>query len=165
MATFIRVDDIKDLHWLETLIENSLKLNPNNPVLINSYTHLSNWKKYLANPVGQKEVIAEAGLEEAKSILSEKALEKLKAKTEPRPKKPGRPPSAKTLAKKAAKAKADKKKEIESDPYRCSSHPTYGGRYKPRTDCSSCWEIFKIFHPLDYPKVRANFERTLNKSK
>jgi hypothetical protein len=31
----------------------------------------------------------------------------------------------------------------------CSSHPTYSGARKPRTDCAECWGLYKEKHP-DY---------------
>lgn len=160
MAKYIRIDDDKDFEWLKTVVSNWLNRDPNNHELTINYIYILNWDKYLKNPVNAKEV-AES-VEEPQVVLTPEDLKKITPKPKPtkstaKPVKKGGRGKAKG---KTAKAKASAKVEpkvVEIDPYQCPEHPTYGARYKPRTDCAKCWDLYKQFHPMDFDKARRSF--------
>jgi hypothetical protein len=147
MALYIRIDEREDLDWLKRLISNSLALEPNHPMLLTNYKYLYNWDQYLNHPVSAKEV--SNNTTDPKEILTETDREK----TAPKPARRGRPPSAKT------KQRAKKKPKEDVDPFQCPAHKTYGAKRRPRSECTKCWELFKQFHPLEYPQARIDFER------
>ncbi len=69
------------------------------------------------------------------------------------------PPAPRASVKRKKKVRAKK-----DEPFECATHPTYGGKRRPRTDCKRCWHIYEQLHPLDYAKVRRDFERKMSAS-
>ena len=157
MAKYIRIDNDKDFEWLKTVVTNWLNRDPNNHELAINYVFISNWDKYLKNAVSAKSVADD--VEIVAAILTEEDVKKVTPKPKPITNK------VKQTAKKKGKGKTTKSKVVakapikvvDVDPYKCSDHTTYGAKYKPRTDCKQCWDLYKQFHPMEFDKARRQF--------
>ncbi len=138
MAKYIRIDTNEDYEWLIKVLDNWLNADPNSQALQINYVFIANWRKYLDNPVSAKEV-SEA-VPDKKVILTEADTKK----TSPKPKK-----------KRTTKSKRKQKPDV--DPYKCPDHPTYGAKNRPRSDCATCWDLYKKFNALRYDQARREF--------
>lgn len=177
MAIYLRIDDKKDYDWLVKVISNWLGTNPNDPRLQLNYEFIAAWDKYLSdNVVNLSEVIKETPEDKLLDVIAKTDLKKVKVKSKPpepevtQPKRRGRPPKKETIAAQKhkeqllrQKEREQKKKDLESDPFRCAEHPTYGGKNRLNRECTKCWDIYKKFHPAEYKTARAAFERNQRK--
>lgn len=176
MVLYLRIDDKKDLEWLKLLIGNSLTADPNNQKFQLNFPHLYAWNKYLTENIVTANDIADVIPEkELPTILAKEDMDKVKRKRQIKqqpeaPKRRGRPPKKMSKAEmqrrtseQRAKEKQKKIKQLEEDPFKCVNHPTYGGSRRPRTECENCWDIYKHFHPHDWQRVWAAFQREQKK--
>ena len=50
-------------------------------------------------------------------------------------------------------------------PKLCAKHPNYGASRRPRTNCKTCWTVYKDLHPLEYETAKRDFDRKQKKTK
>lgn len=143
MSIYIKIEDKEAFDWLANMIKNTLASNPNSHILTTAYPKISAWSEALDDPMTEAQLLKS----EFVSDHIKDSIKNHKDSQKPRTKR---------------KTTAKKPKPADVDPYKCSDHPNYTIKRIPRTDCDTCWKLYKQFYPLEYPQKRKNFERKLS---
>lgn len=126
----IRIESEEDYIWLRDVIERAHFKSWNNL----EYTHETQW---LIQRVSEQIKHAEFVVPE-ETIASVKSPEK---SPPPRRRKTRSPVNANALL-------------------YCATHPSYGAKRTPRTNCDDCWAAYKKLNPTKADAARRKFERT-----
>lgn len=131
---YVKIEDRDAIEWIKLLLKNSIAYpNSRTSEYMSEMQHLY---EALSNPIKEVDLIKQYS--KVAPVINKTVVASRKNKKKP------------------ALTKEDK-----NNPLICNDHPTYGGRYTPRKDCSSCWSIYKSFHPMEYVVKRRDFERKL----